>query len=78
MKLWEGLDSRYRFENTVVNIDGSAVAVNGPEAELGAVGYPRDFRDWSRKQVEFLTAELQRSKIPFFMRVYRGNTSDPE
>lgn len=78
VKLWEGLDSRYRFENTVVNIDGSAVAVNGPEAELGAVGYPRDFRDWSRKQVEFLTAELQRSKIPFFMRVYRGNTSDPE
>ncbi|MDC7950636.1 hypothetical protein PAA26_00795 [Methanomassiliicoccaceae archaeon COG_1] len=78
MKLWEGLDSRYRFENTVVNIDGSAVAVNGPEAELGAVDYPRDFRDWSRKQVEFLTAELQRSKIPFFMRVYRGNTSDPE
>ena len=25
VKLWEGLDSRYRFENTDVNIDGSAV-----------------------------------------------------
>ncbi len=78
VKLWEGLDSRYHFENTDVNIDGSAVVVNGPEAELGAIGYPRDFRDQSRKQVEFLTAELQRSKIPFFMRAYRGNTSDPE
>lgn len=65
VKLWEGLDSRYRFENTDVNIDGSAVVVNGPKAGLGAVGYPRDFRDQSRKQVEFLTAELQRSKIPF-------------
>lgn len=78
VKLWEGLDSRYHFENTDVNIDGSAVVVNGPEAELGAIGYPRDFRNQSRKQVEFLTAELQRSKIPFFMRAYRGNTSDPE
>ena len=78
VKLWEGLDARYHFENTDVNIDGSAVVVNGPEAELGAVGYPRDFRDQSRKQVEFLTAELQRSKIPFFIRAYKGNTSDPE
>jgi len=78
VKLWEGLDARYHFENTDVNIDGSAVVVNGPEAELGAVGYPRDFRDQSRKQVEFLTAELQKSKIPFFMRAYKGNTSDPE
>ena len=78
VKLWEGLDRRYHFENTDVNIDGSAVVVNGPEAELGAVGYSRDFRDQSRKQVEFLTAELQGSKIPFFMRAYRGNTSDPE
>jgi transposase len=78
VKLWDGLDSRYHFEDTDVNIDGSAVVVNGPEAELGAIGYPRDFRDQSRKQVEFLTAELQHSKIPFFMRAYRGNTSDPE
>ena len=78
VKLWEGLDARYHFENTDVNIDGSAVVVNGPEAELGAIGYPRDFRDQSRKQVEFLTAELQKSKMPFFMRAYKGNTSDPE
>jgi transposase len=78
VRLWEGLDTKYHFENTDVNIDGSAVVVNGPEAELGAVGYPRDFRDQSRKQVEFLTAELQKSRIPFFMRAYKGNTSDPE
>ena len=78
VKLWDGLESRYHFEDTDVNIDGSAVVVNGPEAELGAIGYPRDFRDQSRKQVEFLTAELQHSKIPFFMRAYKGNTSDPE
>jgi len=76
VRLWEGLDSRYRFGNTDVNIDGSATVVNGPMAELGAVGYPRDFRDQSRMQVEFLTAELQRSRIPFFIRAYPGNTSD--
>ena len=78
VKLWEGLDSRYHFENTDVNIDGSATVVNGPNAELGAIGYPRDFRDQSRPQVEFLIAELQRSRIPFFIRAYNGNTSDPE
>ena len=77
VKLWEGLDSRYHFENTDVNIDGSATVVNGPNAELGAVGYPRDFRDQSRPQVEFLVAELQKARIPFFMRAYAGNTSDP-
>lgn len=78
VRLWKGLDSKYHFENTDVNIDGSAAVVNGPNAELGAVGYPRDYRDQSRSQVEFLTAELQRSRIPFFMRAYAGNTSDPE
>lgn len=77
VRLWNGLDSRYRFDNTDINIDGSATVVNGPKAELGAVGYPRDFRDQSRPQVEFLVAELQRSRIPFFMRAYAGNTSDP-
>ena len=45
-------------------------------AELGAIGYPRDYRDQSRPQVEFMTAELQKSRIPFFMRAYPGNTSD--
>ena len=43
VKLWEGLDKRYYFENTDVNVDGSAAVVNGPEAELGAYGYPRDY-----------------------------------
>lgn len=78
VKLWEGLDKRYHFENTDVNVDGSAVVVNGPEAELGAYGYPRDYKDQSRKQVEFLSAELQTSRIPFFIRAYKGNTSDQE
>lgn len=76
VRLWGGLDSRYHFDNTDVNIDGSATVTNGLMAELGAVGYPRDFRDQSRPQVEFLTAELQRSRIPFFIRAYPGNTSD--
>ncbi len=78
VKLWKGLDSIYHFENTDVNIDGPAAVVNGSNAELGAFGYPRDFRDQSRPQVEFLTAELQQSRIPFFIRAYPGNTSDPE
>lgn len=78
VRLWKGLDKSYHFENTDVNIDGSATVVNGPNADLGAVGYPRDFKDQSRPQVEFITAELQRSRIPFFLRAYEGNTSDPE
>ena len=77
MQLWKGLDSRYRFENTDVNIDGSAVVFNGPRSELGATGFPRDYKDQSREQVEFMTAELQQSRIPFFIRAYPGNTSDP-
>ena len=55
------MDSRYHFENTDVNIDGFAVAVDGPAAELGALDYPRDFGDQSRDRADFLTAELRRS-----------------
>ena len=58
VKLWKGLDERYHFDNTDVNIDGSAVVVNGPKAKLGATGYPRDFKDQSGKQVEFLIADF--------------------
>ena len=60
VKLWKGLDARYHFDNTDANTDGFAVVVNGSEAELDAVGYPRDLKDQSGKQVGFLTAELQK------------------
>ena len=76
VRLWRGLDDRYRFQNTDVNIDGSAVVFNGPRSELGARGYPRDYKDMSREQVEFMTVQLQQSRIPFFIRAYPGNTSD--
>jgi transposase len=75
---WKGLDSRYQFENTDVNIDGSAVVFNGPMSELGEIGYPRDFKNQSRPQIEFMTAQLQDSGIPIFIRTYPGNTSDAE
>jgi transposase len=77
-QFWRGLDSRYQFENTDVNIDGSAVVFNGPSSELGAIGHPRDFKDQSRPQVEFMTAQLQESGIPIFIKTYKGNTSDAE
>ena len=77
VELWKGLDSRYHFENTDINIDCSTIVIYGPNAELGEIGYPRDFRDQSRPQVEFLVTELQQSRIPFFLRAYEGNTSDP-
>jgi transposase len=76
LRLWEGLDSRYHFKDTDTNADTSAVVFNGPSSELGAIGYPRDFKDQSRPQVEFLVAQLQDSGIPFFIRSYKGNTSD--
>ena len=76
VRAWEGLSKRYDLDDTDVNMDGSAVVFNGPMSEMGAVGYPRDYRDQSRPQVEFMTAQLQRSKIPFFIRPYDGNTSD--
>lgn len=74
VKLWEGLDARYHFDNTDANTYGFAVVVNGSEAELDAVGYPRDLKDQSGKQVGFLTAELQKSNMTFFVRAYKGNT----
>jgi transposase len=77
-QFWKGLDSRYCFDNTDVNIDGSAVVFNGPMSELGEIGHPRDFKDQSRPQVEFMTAQLQGSGIPFFIRMFPGNTSDAE
>lgn len=54
------------------------VRFNGPKSALGAIGYNRDFRDQSIPQVEFMTAELQQSRIPFFIRAYPGNESDAE
>jgi transposase len=77
-RLWKGLNDRYRFEDTDVNIDGSAVVFNGPRSEMAEIGYPRDFKDQSRPQVEFITAQLQRSKIPFYIRPFNGNVSDAE
>jgi transposase len=61
-----------------MNTDTSGVVSNGPMSELGGRGHPRDFKDQSRPQVGFTVAQLQRSKIPFFIRPYRGNTSDAE
>jgi len=76
VRAWEGLNDRYRFDDTDANVDGSAVVFNGPMSEMGEIGYPRDFKDQSRPQVEFMIAQLQRSKIPFFIRPYAGNTAD--
>ncbi|MCL2786393.1 MAG: transposase [Methanomassiliicoccaceae archaeon] len=76
VRAWKGLSERYRFDDTDTNVDGSAVVFNGPMSELGRIGHPRDFKDQSRPQVEFMVAQLQRSKIPFFIRPYEGNTAD--
>lgn len=76
--LGEGLNSRYDFEDTDANVDGSAVVSYGELSELGEVGHPRDFKDQSRPQVEFMVAQFQRSGIPFFIRAFKGNVSDAE
>ncbi|MDR1405563.1 MAG: hypothetical protein LBJ20_08380 [Candidatus Methanoplasma sp.] len=76
MELWKGLDSRYHFDDT--DVDGSAVVFNGSMSEMGDIRYPRDFKDQSRPQVEFMTAQLQTSKIPIFIRPFKGNASDAE
>lgn len=67
-----------------MNIDSSMVVMNGPESGLGTVRHLRDFRDQSRPQVEFLTAELG-TRILLYSRLrgqhirpgqYRGALSD--
>jgi len=40
--------------------------VNGPEAELGAVGYPRDFRDQSRETGGVPDSGIPEIKDPIF------------
>jgi hypothetical protein len=74
-KAWKGLNERYDLDHDT-NIDGSAVVFNGQANEMGMAGYPRDFKDQSRPQIEFMTAQLQRSGIPFLIRPFPGNTSD--
>jgi len=76
VEAWKGLNSRYPGLDHDTNADVSGVVFNGPMSEMGAAGHPRDFKDQSRPQVEFMVAQLQRSKIPFFIRPYEGNTAD--
>ena len=76
VQLWKGMNSFLHLTDTDVNMDGSAVVFNGPNSELGDFGYPRDFKDQSRPQVAFMTAELSHSKIPFFIRAYSGRVPD--
>lgn len=74
-RLWKGIDRNFDLEDTDVNVDGSAVTVYGPRSELGGFGYSRD-KNKGKRQVEFTVAELQTARIPFYVRSFRGNTSD--
>lgn len=74
-RLWKGINENFDLTDTDVNIDGSAVTVYGPKAELGDLGYARD-KNPGKRQIEFAVAELQTARIPFYMRAFKGNTAD--
>ena len=74
--LWDGIQREFELPDTDVNLDGSAVTVYGARSELSEFGYPRD-KNPGKEQVEFMVAELQTSRIPMYVRSFRGNASDP-
>jgi len=74
-RLWNGIKDNFDLADTDVNVDGSAVTVYGPKSELGGFGYARD-KNKGKRQVVFTVAELQTARIPFYVREFKGNTSD--
>ncbi|MDR3282359.1 MAG: transposase [Candidatus Methanoplasma sp.] len=76
-RMWKGLCSAFGFANTDVDTDGTAVACRWSRAGLAKFGYDRD-RSPGKKQVEFMTARLQESRIPMFVKEHEGNATDPE
>jgi transposase len=75
--MFEGFKREFNIKTTDVSVDGSAVAVHGPKAELGAFGHPRD-KNPGKRQVEFTVAELSEQRMPLFVRTFKGNASDAE
>ncbi len=73
--LWEGIRKRFEIDDYDINLDGSAIVLYGPKAQMGAVGHPRD-KNLGKMQVEFMVAQLAQLGVPIYIKPYRGNTSD--
>lgn len=73
--LWAGIQRRFEIDNYDISVDGSAIVLYGPKAEMGAIGHPRD-KNLGKKQVEFMVAQVAQLGIPIYIKPYKGNTSD--
>lgn len=73
--LWKGIQRRFEIDDYDIDVDGSAIVLYGPKAEMGAVGHPRD-KNIGKLQVEFMVAQLAQLGVPIYIKPYKGNTSD--
>lgn len=73
--LWNGIRERFEIDEYDINVDGSAIVLYGPKAEMGATGYARD-KNRGKLQVEFIVAQLAQLGIPIYVKPYKGNVPD--
>lgn len=74
-RLWDGIKACFEIDDYDINVDGSAVVLYGPKAEMGEVGYARD-KNRGKLQVEFMVAQIASLGIPIYVKPYKGNASD--
>ena len=76
-KLFKGIADNFDTNDNAVAVDGSAVRRESDYGDVAGVGHPRD-KNPEGMQTEFMMAVYQESKIPFYVGVFSGETSDEE
>lgn len=76
LQLHDGILKMYPDLKKDVDIDGSAILMN-KESDISKYGHPRD-KNPDGLQVEFMLGMYEHSRIPFYIREFKGNTSDEE
>jgi hypothetical protein len=76
-RLFRGVTDNFDIKDEVVAADGSAVERESDFGDLAGCGHPRD-RNPDGLQTEFMMAVFQRSRIPFYIGAFSGETSDEE
>lgn len=76
-RLFKGVTDNFDIGDEVVAADCSAVERESDFGDLAGSGHPRD-RNPDGLQTEFMMAVFQRSRIPFYIGAFSGETSDEE